>query len=286
MNDILKKLIPCVIKTAYWKWDNQLRVRTERELYAQLKGVVACGPFAGMRYIDICGGSGPACKYLGIYEKELRKVVASFLKNDPALIIDVGAAEGYYAVGLLRLLPRTRVIAFEADKKTRGELEQMATLNGTLDRLSIKGFCDAGELTTALNKNPAASPPPWLIVDIEGGEKELLDPVAIPALRTCPILVELHDAMVPGCHETLTQRFAASHHIQEIHSAIRTLDDVPADILIPGWKLKRIIRERGDTPMTWLWMKPKTPTESNNMAHSDIGVFSKIRTFRSSYTPA
>ena len=160
-------------------------------------------------------------------------------------------------MGLLRLVKQTRVIAFEGDQKTRDELCQMAERNGVTERLAIKGFCQIPELKAVLDETQEKTEAPWLIVDIEGGEKELLNPGVIPALRRCPILVELHDGMVPGCYETVTRRFAGTHHIEEIHSVIRTLDDVPAGIAIPRWKLKRIIRERGDAPMTWLWLTPR-----------------------------
>jgi len=83
MSKTLRTMFPESLKIVYWNWDNQLRIRTERELYQQLEGRVASGPFAGMHYIDICAGSGPACKYLGIYEQELCSVMKSFIDSAP-----------------------------------------------------------------------------------------------------------------------------------------------------------------------------------------------------------
>lgn len=253
----LKQLVPSHMRETYWRWDNQLRVRTERELYRQVSGTVQGGPFKGMRYIDICAGSGPAGKYLGIYEKELWPILEHFLISSPEQIIDIGAAEGYYAVGLLLRLTQSRVIAFEANPPTRHELEQMAVLNNVTDRLTVHGHCDTDELLKALAPFEHGDQPyPWLIVDIEGGEKELLNPDHIPLLRHCPMLIELHDTMVPGCHTAIRDRFSRSHQFTEIQSVPRTLRDVPIDVHISPWRLRRIIRERGDVPMTWLWLWP------------------------------
>jgi len=160
-------------------------------------------------------------------------------------------------VSLLTKLPNAHVIAFEADQKTQNQLVEMATINGVRDRIDIHGFGDKAALKQAFRDAGNFSRNiPWLIVDIEGGEKELLNPADVPSLKNCPILVELHDCLVPGCYETIKKRFEKTHEIKEIQSQVRTLDDVPLSLPIPGWKLKRVIRERGHHPMIWLWMQP------------------------------
>ena len=244
-------------KNAYWSVDNRLRVKAERTLYAETSGIVQAGPFKGMHYIDICAGAGPANKYLGIYEKELWPVINHFFTQNPSHVIDIGAAEGYYAIGLLSRIPNTRMTAFESDASTRNQLARMAELNAVSNRIDIRGHCHIEDLKSFLfNFSPDS--PPWLIVDIEGGERELLDPAFVPALMHCPMLIELHDCLLPGCKATLASRFSCSHVIHEIPSVKRALGDVPIHSCIPNWKLKRIIRERGDVPMSWFWLWPKS----------------------------
>src|SRR5437660_11467263 len=71
------------------------------------------GPFAGMRYIDRAIGSAYLPKLLGTYECELAAIIEEVCARGPRLIIDLGAAEGYYAVGLALRNPQARVVGFE-----------------------------------------------------------------------------------------------------------------------------------------------------------------------------
>ena len=70
------------------------------------------GPFAGMSCISeaICSSLVP--KLLGSYESELHQVLNQILETDYQNVIDIGCAEGYYAVGLALRLPNARVYAW------------------------------------------------------------------------------------------------------------------------------------------------------------------------------
>ena len=75
---------------------------------------VSGGPFAGLTYPD----REPISlvpKLLGIYERELHGAVEAAVLGQPEVIVNVGAADGYYAVGLARRCPSATVHAFEAD---------------------------------------------------------------------------------------------------------------------------------------------------------------------------
>ena len=77
---------------------------------------VRLGPFAGMRYVSNSIGGAYLPKLLGIYERELTQVMEAACARQPRLIVDIGAAEGYYAVGLALRNPQATVIAFEAEE--------------------------------------------------------------------------------------------------------------------------------------------------------------------------
>ena len=129
----LKRLFPTVVRDAArycansgyrgmvrHQWSRErLRRRIEKVrplLWEQLGGIVAGGPFQGLRYIRESVGSAWAPKMLGTYEKELWPVVDVLIRRRPRWIVDVGAAEGYYAVGLAMRLGAAQVVAFEADE--------------------------------------------------------------------------------------------------------------------------------------------------------------------------
>lgn len=83
-------------------------------------GFVASGPFAGMKFTV---GNSEGCflpKLLGCYELELHQHIMALRKQRQYdVIVDVGAAEGYYAVGLARLFPEARVLAHDTDEKSK-----------------------------------------------------------------------------------------------------------------------------------------------------------------------
>ena len=62
-------------------------------------------------------------------------------------------------------------------------------------------------------------------------EVGLLDRGALPELASCDILVETHDAFVPGCTDALIDRFKSTHEILRYAARRRTLSDYPADFL-------------------------------------------------------
>ncbi len=251
LKQIVGSLVPSW-REAYWRWDNRLRVETEALVYQRAAGRVLAGPFVGMRYVPRSSGSAFAAKILGTYEKELVPFIEEVIQQNPAYIVDVGAAEGYYAVGLLTRLAKARCIAFEMTVAAQVLMKQMAEANGVEQRIEAHGYCDAAHLKRALC---GASGVPVVIMDVEGAEMLLLDQEIVPELSACRILVELHDHMVPGCFDTVLGRFRESHHIEIIESRPRSMADVTNPLGIAPWRLKRILPER-PVVMRWFAMEP------------------------------
>ena len=53
-----------------------------------------------------------------------------------------------------------------------------------------------------------------VICDIEGAERELLDPSAAPALAGMDLIVEAHDCAIPGLAKLLEAKFSATHDVR------------------------------------------------------------------------
>jgi tRNA G37 N-methylase Trm5 len=217
---------------------------------------VATGPFAGMKYVEDSANSAYVPKLLGIYERELAPIVERIIAGNYATVVDVGAAEGYYAVGLALRIPRAIVDAYELGERGRELLSEMARLNGVSDRLRVLGACDATTLASSL----ARGEPHVIICDVEGYERQLLDPAVIPKLATTAILVEIHEFAVRGVEKILLSRFKPSHRIERISSGERSLEDFPYRHGIRGFLLKkymkRVVNEFRPEKMSWLWMTP------------------------------
>lgn len=230
------------------------------------KETVRLGPFTGMRYVENSIESAYLPKLLGTYERELAHVIEVVCARKPRLIVNIGAAEGYYAVGLALRNPQARVVAFERAAKGRAALNTMAQLNDLQKRLEIRGDCGPFELELTLRNNAPTSPQdthpaPFVLCDIEGEEERLLDPEVVPQLRGTLMLVETHEFVHQGITEKLTQRFDASHKVDCIWQSTRSLEDFPfrssATWLLPESYLSWAVSEWRPARMCWLWMQPR-----------------------------
>jgi hypothetical protein len=200
-----------------------------------------------MVYMPRAIGSALCPKLLGCYECELAEVMARILETPYATIVDVGCAEGYYAVGLALRMPEARVYAFDTDARARELCEEMARSNGVADRVVVGGMCDPERL----RELPLASA--LLISDCEGYELELLRPDLVPGLRQCDVLVELHDGRDPRITPALRERFAATHEIAWIASVERDPAQYPAlQFLRPAERTLAVCEFR--SPQKWAFM--------------------------------
>jgi hypothetical protein len=207
------------------------------------------GPFVGMRYVQASHGSAYIPKLLGIYERELAPYVERAVKRQPRLVVDVGAAEGYYAIGVARRLPGAQVVAFEKEAEGRDALLEMARLNTVDGRVTVLGGCEPDDLASILANECDA----LLICDV--------DPAVVPALQRLPILVELHDFLIPKVTELLSQRFYATHEVTQIWQEDRSTTEFPwrtfGTMLLPRSYLDWAVSEWRPVCMAWLWMEPR-----------------------------
>lgn len=209
------------------------------------------GPFAGMSYTVRAAEGARLPRRLGLYEASLAPVIEAIIARAYPLVVDIGAAEGYYAVGLARRMPGSRVLARDGNPRALEFCAKLAADNGVSDRVETGGLLSHADLAVC------ASADCVVICDIEGAEAELLDPEAAPGLRHADILVEVHEGMQPGLLDLLTRRFAPSHDITRID---RRLDDAP----LTGWMerlsdLDRLLLmwEWRSSATPWLWMTRK-----------------------------
>lgn len=190
-------------------------------LLKEFKASVASGPFKGMKYaLKYIHSSGYSSKIIGSYEKELHETMEEIKKAGYRRIIDIGCAEGYYAVGLAYSMPGTVVNAYDIDEKALAGLLELAKLNNVTDRIFISNHCDAKELNRFRQEKCL------VICDIEGAEENMLDPASADALLKFDMLVEIHDTSPSHkIHDLLVTRFGDSHQIKFIKMFPRKVKD-------------------------------------------------------------
>jgi len=229
---------------------------------SQTKSRVQAGPFCGMQYVDQSYWSAYIPKLLGIYERELSQYIEEAALLPFETVVDIGAAEGYYAIGMAMRLPASRVIAFEMEPMARELLGRLAALNQVSCRVTIEGECTRRTLAATLSESGRT----LVICDAEGGEAFLLDPIRIPKLAACHILVELHDNVLSGMSHEIRDRFSQTHDITHVPETTRSRNDFPYNNvytrLFPiyvDWAVSEIRRSK----ISWYWMRPQLNSEAN-----------------------
>ena len=216
--------------------------------------VVLSGPFEGMQLT----GHPAAPELLGTYERELSGLVRELAARPFQAIVNVGARYGYYAIGLARLMPRARVLAFEGDVGAHRILTGAIAANGVGDRVRAGGFADLREFRAALGEGSGV----LVVCDIDGGEVQLLDPVAAPALARATILVECHGPAETPTEPVMVMRFLPTHDVQRIAPEARVLAHLPPGIAEP-WRsrmpqtMEALLQENRTMPQSWLLLTPR-----------------------------
>ena len=235
------------------KWRSVLIQNT---LLQQNGAVVLDGPFKGMDFLAQSAEGCHIAKLLGCYEQPLFPHIERAVQTPYAAILNIGCAEGYYAVGMARRMPGVQVHAFDVDDKARQICSQLAASNGVTARVSIGALFRPEDFAAHANQRTL------VLCDIEGAEKDLLGADVPPSLAAADLIVESHECLVPGVTQMLMERFRATHDITLIEDdGQRQLANPPAwfknlahlDQLLAVWEWRS-----GPTP--WLVMTARRGT--------------------------
>ena len=218
-------------------------------------GVVASGPFKGAPATEAAQGHFWS-NLLGLNEFYLHEAIEVALHREPPLVVDVGAADGYYSLGFASRLPGARHVSFEMLEGSRSALQRCS---GKLETpIEIRGLCKPEDLVEVV----ASSKRGFLLMDCEGAERELLAGSVVPLLAEWTVLLEVHDGHAPGVGEEIQKRYSPSHGIEVIWTREPTARDFRA--VLP-WPLnhycKDVMRRTCDegrgVPMRFFFMTPR-----------------------------
>lgn len=195
------------------------RRQLTRDLIGEIGLDVIQGPFTGMRLNDETwwGDGDLAPRLLGCYEEELNGAIEKAIGRLPSVVINIGCAEGHYAIGLARRLPQARVFAHDISDDARRLCGETAKANGVADRLTIGGACSHA----ILRQHLSGADRTLAVLDCEGAELHLLDPAAVPEFHRCDLIIECHDFLDRSITPILVERFSATHDVDVVIEAGR-----------------------------------------------------------------
>lgn len=230
------------------------------ELIQKFGSTVLCGPFKGLKLIDDLnwGANDRACMLLGLYEQEVLK---SLFPAPPGCetFVNLGAADGYYAVGVLVGGMFHRSVCFEATDIGRNIIRRTAELNAMSDCIVVNGVADKNfyKEIPNLDENPH-----FILIDIEGAEFEILDRDVFLATKNCSFLIEIHEWIADANTkiEKLKADAAITHDVSIVSVGLRDLS-VFSELKNYRDNDRWLICSEGrPCLMYWMRLDPKAPS--------------------------
>lgn len=182
--------------------------------------VVQAGPFKGMKLPETASwGNGDVLpKILGTYEQELNVSIETCIARKPEVVVNIGCAEGYYAVGIAQRLASigdhyVMIYAYDSDPKALPACEEAARLN-TTNKVQIGGIGPIKIDMLDLRDKKSL-----YVIDCEGAE---LSYVEDPAhFKNADLIIECHDCAERPVIQPLTERLSATHDITIVRESPR-----------------------------------------------------------------
>lgn len=198
-----------------------------------------------------------APKLLGTYENELHPILMEITKSHYSSFVDVGCAEGYYAVGFALCHPTADIFAFDVDQDALDSCKKMAELNQV--NIHLGEFCDR-ETLLSLGLGSRS----LILIDCEGYEIELLDSALAHKLSSHDFLIEAHDFIEPGATGKLLKVFEETHTCEVVSSRSerqKTIEYGEANLRpLLFHERQALIAEHRPETMHWIFARAVNPT--------------------------
>jgi hypothetical protein len=236
------------------------RLMLGRMIYNGLGGRVGYGPFRGFHLSEqqIWGQGDLAPKLLGLYEQDVLDRIAARQKKWDC-VVNLGAGDGYYGIGLVKSDLAARSICFEQSKEGQAAIKLSAESNGVADRVTILGRAEADFLDSPEFQGVDFSKT-LIIIDIEGGEFGLLTHALLDRIQNAEIIIELHGRFVsqdPNFEADFVQRLAKFFYCEAFSMGQRDLSKI-VDLGLLGDSDRWLLCSEGRPfLMRWVHCMPK-----------------------------
>ena len=257
----------------FYQWLEELRNATDEKIAESARSLerqhelvegltVRNGPFKGMKYPSAKSvGSVFLPKILGSYEMELHPIISRIIADRYDVIVDIGCAEGYYAVGIGIHQKQAKIYAFDTDETALALCREMGEINGV--SITVGGLCDQRTL-----KNLDLGRRALIISDCEGYENDLFDTAMAENLWAHDLLIETHDQIKIESTQHLLEAFGKTHD----HEIIESTDDIikaytydfPELSQMTLYEKLMILSEYRFCIMRWIFAKTRQKLPSDN----------------------
>ena len=155
------------------KWRSILISNT---IIAAHKTHVLQGPMKGLEYVANTSEGCLAARLIGCYEQPLLPFIEEAINTDYKNVVNIGCSDGYYAVGMARRMPNSKMWAYDINQAAQDACTELAQKNNVSERIEIGALFGPEDFAQFANEKTL------VMCDIEGAEQELLDPQLAPEL--------------------------------------------------------------------------------------------------------
>jgi hypothetical protein len=216
---------------------------------------VLAGPFKGLHISPSSHwwGGDILAKWLGTYEEPIHFAIASELQKKHDLFINIGCGDGYYGAGVGLNNPESHIALFDIAEACEVLVKDIC-LKNEVHNFSYSRDSSPQRISDYLDK----AENPWMLVDIEGAEVDLLHLSDLPQLNKTTLIVEMHDFNRTGATEALIERFKPTHYIVNVVDTLtRDLRSMPVWLELDPHTCTQVVTEKRPVRMNWLYMLPR-----------------------------
>jgi hypothetical protein len=221
------------------------------EVAAEGNFLVKSGPYKGLVIPDyeVWPDKNSIAKIFGIYESQVIEALIS-LPADITTIINIGAADGFHTIGLIRSGKFQRGICFELMSTARQMIRELSEINGVENQIEVYGragddflqMIEVSDISTCV-----------VLIDIEGGEISLLSKENLEKLSDCFILIEVHEFVFGRLErESLLKAIKIHHSVKVLKSATAPAYIDSISQLPENWSHLLISEGRPNSMEWWL----------------------------------
>jgi len=194
---------------------------------------------------------------LGIYEHEVIKALSH---NKGRILINLGAGDGFYAIGGVKSGLFEESMAFEMNPESQSLIAENARLNG-VEKISIYGLATKN-FWISLKINSHDLEKTVVISDIEGNEFEIFDEAAFSYFEKSILIIEIHDWIEEGVSklQSLVNASRGTHDYKILTTGARDPSEFEELSKFSDNERWLLCSEGRPKLMKWFVFKPKEAT--------------------------
>jgi 16S rRNA G966 N2-methylase RsmD len=156
------------------------------------KNLVQSGAYKNMKIGDIAWSEYDYCpKIIGVYENEVQN---ELLKTNCKYIVNLGAGEGYHAIGQILSGTKEQAICFELSKTSRKFLNTNSKINNIENKIKIFEKANNNYLDYLQEKiSDIDFKECVFLIDIEGEEFNIINNKNLETLKESKLIIEFHE---------------------------------------------------------------------------------------------